>query len=212
MRLVKFILLSGLVLFLLTGCDATLNRTIRIKDGEKVGHSLNSVNGSVIIGSDCVVRGSCRSVNGRVEIGSNSEVDDLQSVNGRIRVASHAEINGDIESVNGSVTCAAGVKIRGRIASINGSIELDNAIVKRDVVTFNGNISLKNETIVQGDIIIKDAKFRSRSSRILKITIADGSVVEGDILVRDRDKKVRIYLSNGGQVKGRIEGGEVIHE
>jgi len=74
---------SMLIIFVfIFGCNMSVNRTIRIEDGETVRHSLNTVNGSVIIGKDCVIEGSCRSVNGSVLVGSRSKVGDLQSVNG----------------------------------------------------------------------------------------------------------------------------------
>jgi DUF4097 and DUF4098 domain-containing protein YvlB len=205
----------GLIFILaiyLLGCDISVNRSIHIRNGEIVRHSLNSVNGSVIVGSNCVIKGNCRSVNGRVAIGRNSDVSDLQSVNGRILVESNVTVDGDIESVNGSITCDQGVKIRGRISSINGSIDLDSTQVRRNIVIYNGNITISKKSVVQRDIVIKGSKSRSNSRRSLKIRIEDGSVVEGDIMVRDEDKKVEVYLSNGGKVSGRIEGAEVYEE
>jgi len=197
-----------LVIFIL-GCNMSVNRSIHVKDGETINHSLNSVNGSVIIGSDCVVRGNCRSVNGKIEVGNNSEVEDLQTVNGRISVGMNVEVDGDIESVNGPVTCDQGVKVTGKVASINGSIDLDRTYVRRNIVTYNGHITLSNKSIAQQNIIIKDSRSKSDSFRPLKIRIEDESMVEGDIIVRNDDKTVNVYLVNGGKVNGRIRGAEV---
>lgn len=210
MRPQKIFCLLLIITLSILGCNSSVNRSIHIRNGETVHHSLNSVNGSVIVGSDCVIKGNCRSVNGRIEVGRNSRVGDLQTVNGRISVESNVEVDGDIESINGSVSCDPGVKIRGKIASINGSIDLDSTEVRRDLVTYNGPITLSNNSVVQRDIIIKDSKSRSDSRRPLKIRIEDGSIVEGDIIVRDEDKKVEVYLSDGGKIMGRIERAEVI--
>ena len=61
------ILLMGLfsaLLVLNCGCDASVNRSIHVGDGEHSG-GLNSVNGSIHVGSNCSVDGNCRTVNGR---------------------------------------------------------------------------------------------------------------------------------------------------
>jgi hypothetical protein len=42
------------------------------------------------------------------------------------------------------------------------------------------------------------------------VTIADGSVVEGDIIVRDPKRKVTVFLTNGGTVKGEVVNAEVV--
>jgi len=212
MRLIKLLSLFIVISSLMIGCRMSVNRSIHIRDGETVRHGLSSVNGSVIVGSDCVVVGKCRSVNGRVEVGNDSEVGDLQSVNGRISVGRNVEIDGDIESVNGSIRCDQEVNVRGKVATINGSIDLDKTDVRRNISTYNGHITLTNQSMVQRNIIIRDSKSRSDSRRPLKIRIEDNSVVEGDIMVRDEDKEVKVYLLNGGKVNGRIEGAKVIRE
>jgi len=198
--------------FFLINCNVSVNKTIRIDDGETVRRSLNSVNGNVIIGDDCVIRDDCRSVNGRVEIGRNSETRDLESVNGQVEIAKNVKINGDVSCINGSVTCDNGVKIDGEIYSINGSIDISKTEVEDNIETYNGNITLRSESIVHGDIIIKRNKGKSDRRRQLKIRIMQDSVVEGDIIVRDKRIDVDVYLSRGGKVNGKIENAEVIRE
>lgn len=207
-----FFSVLALICVNLVACNFQVNKTIEIDDGETVNNSLNTVNGNILIGNDCVVKGSSRTVNGRIEVGRNSEVEDLQCVNGSIRLEKEARVRGDIETVNGSVDCEAGVKIDGDINSINGSVDLVNTTIRRNLTTLNGSISLLDKSSIGGDIIVKENKGSSSHRQRLKIRISEDSVVEGDIDVRDRDIEVTVYLSKGGKVNGKIKNAEVVEE
>ncbi|MFQ5629639.1 MAG: hypothetical protein ACE5I1_12820 [bacterium] len=207
-----FLSIIALVLLNLAACNVSVNRSIEIDDGETVSSSLNTVNGNILIGNECVVKGSSRTVNGRIEVGRNSEVDELQCVNGSIRLGKEVHVLGDIETVNGSVSCDPGVKIDGEINSINGSVDLENTTVRRDLTTYNGSITLLDESIIDGDIVIEENKGSSSHRRRLKIRITENSVVKGDIDVRDDDIEVIVYLSKGGKVNGKIKNAEVVEE
>jgi len=189
-----------------------VNRSIHIDDGETVRKSLNAVNGSIIIGRDCVIKGGCRSVNGRIEIGSNSKVEDLNTVNGRITIGKDVAVKGTIYSVNGSVECRSGVEVSGDVGTVNGSFDLEKTKVFHDITTYNGNITLTDNSLVEGDIFIKNNKGRSNRKRPLKIRIEDGSIVEGDIIVNDEDIEVIVYLASDGKVHGKIKGAEIVKE
>ncbi|MFC1493519.1 hypothetical protein ACFL6O_06110 [candidate division KSB1 bacterium] len=191
-------------------CNVGINRTIYIDDGEKVRGSQNTVNGSIIIGSDCEVGGDCRSVNGDIEVGENSNVRSLQAVNGRIRLEKDVTVRGDIEAINMRILCSPGVKIEGEVYSVNGKIDLDNTTVSKNVSTYNGDIILSGRSRINGDIIIRRNRGEHQHRRSLTIEIADGSVVEGDVIVRDRDIEVTVYLMNGGKVEGKIVDAEVV--
>ncbi|MCK5058552.1 MAG: hypothetical protein KAT34_17995 [Candidatus Aminicenantes bacterium] len=228
--------LSLLVLFLATmlilpGCNISVNKSIYIDDGETVNHGQRTVNGSIYIGSNCKVKGSCSTVNGKIKVGGNSEVralktvnmgitigensyvdGDVSTVNGSILCRAGVKIDGDASTINGGVTCETGVKINGDASTINGKIDLKKTVVKEDIKTHNGNITLTEGSIVYGDIIVKRSTNFTRRLRRLKIRIADGSVVKGDIINRDKDMDVKVYLSNGGSVMGRVERAEVIKE
>lgn len=210
MKSLCFFTLLFLSLIILSGCNLSVNKSIVIDDGDKVHGSRNTVNGNIYVGSDCRIDGDLRSVNGGIEIGSHSKVQDLQAVNGRIEVGRETMVRGSIESVNGSVTCDRGVEIQGRLTTVNGNIDLENTIVEHDIKTYNGDITLSDESIVRGDIIIKRSKGSSRRHRLLKIEITNGSVVEGDIIVGDRWLDVKVYLSDGGKVRGRVRDADVI--
>jgi len=211
MKAIRVILLTVLIAGL-AGCNVRVNKSVTIDDGEVVYGGRNSVNGNVFIGEDCRVEGSCRSVNGVIEVGENSRVEDLQAVNGRITIDRDVIVDGDVNSVNGPVRCSRGVEIYGDLTTVNGDIDVDGTLVRRNMVTYNGDILMTDRSIVQGDVIVKENKGRSDRPRTLDIEITEESVVEGDIIVRDEDIRVRVYLSDGGRVEGRVRNAEVIEE
>ena len=195
------------VLFLATSLfalDLGVNKSIYVQDGEKKSDGISTVNGCIIIGKKCKVRGSCRSVNGMISVGQASEVKRLETVNGGIRVDHGVRVLRDIKSVNGPVECRDGVVVLGSIRSVNGPINLSNTKVDNDLSTYHGNISLEKESTVGGDIIIKDGKGHDRHKKPLYIRITDRSVVRGDIIVEDDDLKVVVQLKRGGKVQGHI--------
>ncbi|NIR48755.1 hypothetical protein GWO43_09990 [candidate division KSB1 bacterium] len=200
------------VLLMLTSCNLSINKTVRVRDGETRNSGINTVNGGIIIGDNCEVRGDCHSVNGKIDVGRNSKVEELQTVNGGIRIDEGSMVYGSLESVNGSVTCDAGVTVEDEINTINGKIRLYNTRVEENITTINGDISLKEKSVVVGDIIIKDSKGTSGDRRRLRITLEGESVVEGDIMVKEADIDVEVILSGDSKVMGRIENAEVIEE
>jgi predicted acyltransferase (DUF342 family) len=100
------ILFSALVISFLFfhGCDASVNSSKHLSDGER-STGLNSVNGSIYVGSRCTVDGSCHTVNGRIEVGDGSQVEALETVNGRIQIGANVEVGGDAAR---AARCTAG--------------------------------------------------------------------------------------------------------
>jgi len=206
-----FLIITG-TLFILNACNLEINKTIRIEDGSVENSSLNSVNGGIIIGKNCEINGDARAVNGQIEVGENSKVRDLQSVNGSISIARNVTVDGDIYAVNGSVSCEHGVTVMQDVNTINGGIDLFQTYVHRDVSTRNGNIMVRDTSRIGGDIIIAQSDGQSKKHRHIDITVADDSIVEGGVIVKDENVKVRVYLSNGGAINGKIVNAEVIEE
>ena len=196
---------------LLWGCDVSVNRSVHLRDGEH-SRGMTSVNGSIHVGTRCVVDGNCRTVNGRIEVGDDSKVGDLNSVNGRIRLGANVDVDGNAKTVNGSIACGSGSRIHGRLSTVNGRIELRNSEVDEDVSTVNGDVLLREGSVVRGDIVIKGRHGNFFDQPRLEIRISEGSRVEGRILVRDSDIEVKVYLSKDATVKGEIRNAEVIKE
>lgn len=205
----KIVVISLLLLFL-ASCSMSVNKSIRIEDGETVNHSLNTVNGSIQIGNSCEVFGDCRTINGSIKVGTNSRVTDLKTVNGSIGLHENVHVEGSLESVNGDIRCQQNVRVHRRIGTINGKIDLTETTVKEDITTYNGDITLKDGSLVEGDIIIKKPTGVSGQKRELDIRILNESVVNGNIRVLDENMHVRVHLSRGGKVNGRVENAEVL--
>jgi DUF4097 and DUF4098 domain-containing protein YvlB len=207
----------GLALFVLfLGCNVSVNKGVDIQDGTRSGHGYTSVNGSIRIGSDCVIRGVCRSVNGSIEVGTGSTVRKVQSVNGSILVMENARIREAVEAVNGGVEMEPATETAD-IKMVNGPVTLDSATVTRSISTYNGNITLDNGSIVRGDIRIKKRRHGHHDNgwekdKPLIIEIMNGSTVQGDVIVADPEQKVDMILSGGGKVNGRIQNVNVIRK
>jgi len=205
----RLISLFFAALFLMTGCNTTINKSIYIEDGDRRSSSVNTVNGSVIIGDDCEIRGQCRSVNGAIRMGTGSKTRSLQAVNGSITIGPECMISGTVESVNGSVRAGRDVKIRKGLKTINGDIDLTGVSVGGDVKTHNGNMTLSAGTEIEGDILVKRSKSNRRSRRRLTIRISGNSIVHGDVINEDEALEVRVILSDGGRIQGETHDVEV---
>jgi hypothetical protein len=208
----KNVLIFPALLLLIAACNLEINKTIRIEDGTVKNSSLNSVNGGIIIGRNCQIKGDSRAVNGAIEVGENSEVRDLQSVNGNVSIARNVTVNGSVGAINGSIQTEAGVKVEKDVTTMNGSIEIFETYVKEDLSTRNGNITIRDSSRIGGDIVIGQANGQSKKHRHIDINITNNSIVEGGVIVEDDHVTVRVYLSNGGQVQGKIINAELIEE
>lgn len=205
------ILGAVLSLLVLGSCSSSINSSLEVADGETKKGSLSTINGSVTVGKGCVVDGSCRSVNGNVAIGDGSRVRRLSTVNGAIECGRDVTIDTSIETVNGSVSLEAGSRVDGGIETINGGIELVHASVAHDIRTVNGWVRLAENSVVGGDLIVVRKRGTNRR-RPLDIELGGGSVIEGDIIVEDPSIEVRVLLSGGSEVRGRVENAEVIEQ
>lgn len=218
--------LAGLSL-VVVGCG--VNQTIRVADGEVLDSGRSTVNGSVIIGADCEVHGSCRTVNGRVTVGAGSKVGGLQTVNGSIKLAETVSVDGDlgtvngsvglaehvtvvggVETVNGSLTIGPGGSVSEDVSTVNGRIQVTRSEIGGSVITTNGAVSLLDHTQVAGDIVVKGKP--PRNGEPLEILITGDSVIQGDIIVRHPRRKVQVFLTEGGRVEGEIHDAEVVKE
>jgi hypothetical protein len=208
-HVVLLVLALSFVFF--AGCDMSVNRSIRVGDGDSAGR-LTSVNGSIHVGARCRVEGECQTVNGSIHVGEASRVRGLDTVNGRIELAAGVDVDGDAATVNGSVLGGAGSKIHGNVGTVNGRIELKNCEVDEDLSTVNGDIDLLAKSLVRGDIVIKGRHGNLFNHPHLNIRIGDGSRVEGGIFVRDAGITVKVYLGRDASVKGEIRNAEVIKE
>jgi len=205
-------LFLGTTLLLLTGClgEVSVNRSLRMRDGEQSRHGLTSVNGNIRVGEECRIGGPCQSVNGHITIGHSTEVADVHTVNGAVDLGREVLVDGDLGTVNGSIECAEGTWVRRDIETVNGSIRLLRTEVGDDVTTHNGDIHLLDGTEVHGDVRVRRVTGRTDRSRPLRIVVGEGSVVHGDVINRQDRFPVEVHLARGARVEGEILGAEVI--
>ena len=210
MRSKRFLLIVPVAFFFLAGCHLAIEGDIFIESGRSVRSSINVIEGDITIGSECFIRASCRTVEGDIEIGRGSRVANLQCVEGNIYVGRDVVVRRDVELVEGDIVCRRGVTVGGNINAIDGRIEIENTVVEEDITTFDADIRLDDRSRVEGDIIIRRSPDDHGRHRQVRIEITGGSVVMGDILNRDENVDVRVYLSNGGRVEGRVRDVEII--
>jgi len=210
-RLIRLTPAIGAVL-ILTGCHFAIDGDIAVPHGSVVRSSILTIDGDIIIGRECVVRAPCRTVDGDIEIGQGARVRTLQSVDGRIELMSNVEVRGNLQAVDGEIVCRRGVRVDGEINTVDGEIRLTRTRVTEDITTFDADIVLDDQSVVERDIIIRRVTHEgeNRDQRYLRIYMRGGSTVEGDIEVLDSDVDVTVHLYDGSRVRGRIRGAEVI--
>lgn len=206
-RLAHALLLLA-VIALTAGCNASVNKSIRIADGESVTGDLTSVNGSINVGNNAQVKGNAQTVNGRIRVGDSVQIGRLSTVNGGIDIGGQTQVGGDVESVNGSVECEAGSTIEGDIQTVNGRVLLEGTTVNGEIETRNGAVLLTDGTRVGRDVRI-EGRTSGFSGGSLEIRLTGGSVIEGDLIVEDEDRKVRLTVDETSEVKGQIRGVEM---
>ena len=204
-------------LFLLASvavAKSSVNKSIRVDDGETVDSGLSSVNGAITVGSRAELQRSAETVNGGISVDDDSKTRDLSTVNGSVRVAQRVTVDGDLSSINGTVESGEGTVVTGTVETVNGTIELLGTTVHEDLRTINGRVVLDRGSRVRGDLVIEDTRSRDWNSRRkpLEIELRAGSVIEGDVDVRDKDREVIVRLSGGSAVMGQVRGAEVVNE
>lgn len=190
------------------GSRNTLNRNITINADTEINGALRSINGTIDVGEGCSVE-DINTVNGTIRIRMDVIIrGDVGSVNGRVNIQDKVRIDGNVTSVNGRITLDREVVVRDNVEIVNGSINLDKATVEQDITTYNGNITLRNSSRVKGNIVVEENRGWSnnrRQRRHLTIDLSRESVVEGDIIIEDDDIEVTVYISGGAKVEGKID-------
>lgn len=197
------------------------NKSIRVDDGQQSGGQ-STVNGSITIGRDATIDGTVETVNGTIRVGENSRIERAETVNGSVRLADGVTATG-IESVNGSIGLGGNVVVEGEVAvvngkieigrgsrvaedvsNVNGEIEVSGAEIGGDLTTVNGDVYLKDETVIVGDLVIEepDNLFGDTFRRKPKVVIGPGVAVQGDVRL---EREVELYISDSASVGG-VEG------
>jgi hypothetical protein len=161
----------------------TVNKTVRIDDGEIVGN--------------------VKSVNGSIRIGAGSSAESIQSVNGAIDIESDARIEEDVSAVNGSIELDRGADVGGNVETVNGGIEILAGNVAGDVETVNGAIVLLDGTVVEGNVLVKKPwGWSSGERKPVKVELGRDVQVKGD-LIFEQPVRLKIHdTASFGEMTG----------
>ncbi len=200
----------------------SVNKSVRIGAGETAGEA-SSVNGSVTVGEEAIVKGEVSTVNGKIRIDDSAQVEDVSTVNGAVRIGARvssenvstvngsirvdesAMIDGYIEAVNGSIDVEKGTTIDRDVSNVNGKIELTGSQIGGDLSTVNGDVILADGTVLRGDLIVEKPggwNWGWKKNKPPKVVIGPGSRVLGRIKL---EREVELYISETAEVGG-VEG------
>ncbi len=175
-----------------------INGTINVESEERVG-DVSTVNGSASL-----ARGSSASevttVNGGIDISDQVSINHAETVNGGIRVGEGVTVSGSLESVNGGIRTNSGTVVENQIETVNGRIRLSSTQVGNNIETSNGDIDIRDGSVVEGDIVVHGRKrwwdrlFNWGGNRRPEITIDSSSTIRGDIHIY---RKVDLNIADG---------------
>jgi hypothetical protein len=211
----------GLLVLLMSlpAFGASINKSIKIGDGEEAGGA-TSVNGSITVGDDATVTGNLKTVNGSIRVDSGASIEkastvngglrladgvraeSLSTVNGSINVGEQGVIDGEVNAVNGRISIGNGTSVSDDVGNVNGQIGLSGAEVSGDLTTVNGDIELSDGAVVKGDLVVEEPSnwsWGKQKSRKPRIVIGPGSRVDGEIRL---GRKVELYISDSAEVGG----------
>ena len=215
----------GLLVLLLAvpALGATVNKSVKIAPGSEASGA-SSVNGSISVGEDAVVTGNLKTVNGTIRVDDGAKIEkastvnggvrvsdrvrceSLSTVNGSVKVGEGATVDGGLSAVNGRIMIRNGSGVADDVTNVNGEIELTGAEVGGNIETVNGDISLKDQSVVKGNILVEKPNSwgwgKKSKKRKPRIVIGPGSVVEGKI---DLEREVELFISETAEV-GSVEG------
>ena len=182
-----------------------VNGGIRIDAEDRVGN-LSSVNGGITIDQGASAY-ELKTVNGSIKIDDNVTITQATTVNGGIRVGQGVTVQESLRTVNGGIRTENGTVIEERVETVNGRIELHETRIGADLQTSNGDIALRDGSVVEGDLIVRGKsswfeRFFNRTQRPTEVFIDSSSSVLGDIHLY---REVELRIADDAQVGDIIE-------
>lgn len=202
-----------------TACAFDMNKSIRIDDGAE-SDSRSTVNGSITVGRSAIVNGSLETVNGSitvddgarigdaetvnggVRLGDGVAADHVSSVNGTIRIGRNAVIDGAVSVVNGKISTGAGTRVTDHVSNVNGEIEIEGTEIGGDLSTVNGDVTLTDNSILQGNLVIERPggwMWNRENRRKPRVVIGPGTQVLGELRL---EREVELFISDTAIVGG----------
>ena len=207
-----------MLLLALPGQAFNINKSISVDDNA-TSDGESTVNGSISVGSDAVVKGSLDTVNGTIRVDENATIrdaqtvngslrvsagvkaTDLSSVNGAIRVGEGCTVDGEVSVVNGKITLDEGTQVSDSVSNVNGEIRIEGATIGGDLSTTNGDVSLTQAAVLKGDLIVEKPGWGwgKKNRRKPRIVIGPDSQVMGTIQL---EREVELFISDSAEVGG----------
>lgn len=154
---------------------------------------ISSVNDDINLSSHSSAQ-NVDSVNGDIKIKDNVTLHEVNTVNGDINSGRNLTVTGTIESVNGDIEIESGATI-GAINTVNGDIDLNDTNVSANVSSKNGDINLKGDTHISGDVIFEkrdnDGWNWGNNHNLPELEIGSQVIIDGHIILY-RDVKLEI--------------------
>ncbi|MBQ14968.1 MAG: hypothetical protein QGG67_18445 [Gammaproteobacteria bacterium] len=162
-----------------------INGSIRVDAQTQVG-DISSINGGVGIGSGASAS-DIKTVNGGINLSDHATIGSARTVNGGIRTSEEVIVNGSLSTVNGRIVLEPRSVVRESVTTVNGRIQLSNTRIGENIQSSNGDITIRDNSTVEGDIVVKRnrgswfSRFFNRNRNSVEITIDASSSVQGDI-------------------------------
>jgi hypothetical protein len=180
-----------------------VNGTAEVGPGEHAG-AVHTVNGSVHIGDGAIVQ-IASTVNGSVDLGDHAQASALHTVNGHLSLGEGSRVSGDVKATNGSISLEPGADIAGSATTVNGSIGLHHAHVGNGIETTGGDITVGEDSRVEGGIVVNQPQGWGWSNHIPHIVIGPHAIVSGTL---DFHRDVQLDVSDSAQI-GPVKGAKV---
>lgn len=182
------------------GGSSSVNGSISVGEGATVTGSLDTVNGTIRIDDDAVIRDT-ETVNGSVKIGSGVKAESVSSVNGTVQIGERATITGEVSVVNGRIDIGSGSSVSQDVSNVNGQMTISGAEIGGNLSTVNGDVTLDEAAVLKGDLTVKKPHDLGRrgSTRKPRIIIGPGSKVLGQIVA---ERAIELYISDTAEVGG----------
>lgn len=178
-----------------------VNSSIHVDANSQMGN-VTTVNGSIDIGVGASAN-KVKAVNGSIEINDDATINSAETVNGRIRVNQRVNVQSYLTTVNGRIVLAGESRVNDKVTSVNGRIQLINASIGANIETRNGDITLQDGSVVEGDIIVKSERHRwlgglfNFGRNVSEIEIDASSSVLGDIHLY---REVNLSIDDDAQI------------
>jgi DUF4097 and DUF4098 domain-containing protein YvlB len=183
--------------------QSTVNGSISVGSNAVINGSLATVNGTIRVEEGSRV-GDVETVNGSVRLSAGVTTDDVGSVNGSIRLGSNCTVEGEVSVVNGKISLDEGTSVADDVSNINGEITLTGAEVGGDISTVNGDVMLSAGSTLRGNLTVEKPGGWgwNRDRRKPKVIIGANSKVLGTIRL---EREVELFISDSAEV-GDVSG------